>query len=87
MMDNLYMPYLMRIERITYEAPGVKTFMLKFVDEAGQEKFTYKAGQFMVLENQLFALPLLRPGKVILNAHSDRLERLPTPFQIARRGV
>ena len=26
MMDNLYMPYLMRIERITYEAPGVKTF-------------------------------------------------------------
>ena len=46
MMDNLYMPYLMRIERITYEAPGVKTFMLKFVDEADQEKFTYKAGQF-----------------------------------------
>ena len=46
MMDNLYMPYLMRIERITYEAPGVKTFMLKFVDEADQEKFAYKAGQF-----------------------------------------
>ena len=46
MMDSLYMPYLMRIERITYEAPGVKTFMLKFVNEADQEKFSYKAGQF-----------------------------------------
>jgi sulfhydrogenase subunit gamma (sulfur reductase) len=46
MMDNLYMPYLMRIEKITHEAPGVKTFMLKFVNEADQEKFSYKAGQF-----------------------------------------
>jgi NAD(P)H-flavin reductase len=40
------MPYLMRIERITYEAPGVKTFMLKFVNEADEDKFSYKAGQF-----------------------------------------
>jgi len=46
MMDNLYIPYLMRIERITYEAPGVKTFMLRFVNEADQAKFSYKAGQF-----------------------------------------
>ena len=37
MTDNLYMPYLMRIEKITWEAPGVKTFMLKFVNEDDQE--------------------------------------------------
>ena len=28
MMENIYMPYLMRIEKVTYEAPGVKTFSL-----------------------------------------------------------
>ena len=31
---NIYKPYLMRIEKITDEAPGVKTFRLEFVDEA-----------------------------------------------------
>jgi NAD(P)H-flavin reductase len=46
MTDNIYMPYLMRIEKITFEAPGVKTFMLKFVSEHDQNKFTFKAGQF-----------------------------------------
>lgn len=46
MNDNIYMPYLMRIEKITYEAPGVKTFMLKFVNEEDQNKFSFKAGQF-----------------------------------------
>jgi NAD(P)H-flavin reductase len=46
MMDNIYMPYLMKIERVTYEAPGVKTFMLKFVNEHDQDKFTFTAGQF-----------------------------------------
>ena len=46
MTDNIYTPYQMRIERVTYEAPGVKTFMLKFVNEADAEKFDFKAGQF-----------------------------------------
>jgi sulfhydrogenase subunit gamma (sulfur reductase) len=46
MMDNIYMPYLMRIEKVTYEAPGVKTFMLKFVNEQDQDQFTFTAGQF-----------------------------------------
>ena len=46
MTDNLYMPYLMRIGRITYEAPGVKTFMLKFINEEDEKGFTFKAGQF-----------------------------------------
>ena len=46
MTDNLYMPYLMRIEKIIYEAPGVKTFMLKFINEEDEKGFKFKAGQF-----------------------------------------
>jgi NAD(P)H-flavin reductase len=46
MTENIYMPYLMRIEKITYEAPGVKTFMLRFVNEEDQNNFNFKAGQF-----------------------------------------
>jgi sulfhydrogenase subunit gamma (sulfur reductase) len=46
MTDNIYMPYLMKVEKVTYEAPGVKTFMLKFLNEEDQNRFTFKAGQF-----------------------------------------
>ena len=43
---NIYIPYLMRIEKITQEAPGVKTFRLKFKNEQEAEEFSFKAGQF-----------------------------------------
>jgi len=43
---NIYMPNLMRIEKITEEAPQVKTFRLKFVDEKTAEEFTFRTGQF-----------------------------------------
>jgi sulfhydrogenase subunit gamma (sulfur reductase) len=43
---NLYKPYMMQIENITDEAPGVKTFRLTFRDKAEAEKFAFKAGQF-----------------------------------------
>ena len=43
---NIYIPYLMRIEKITLEAPGVKTFRLKFENEQEAEAFEFKAGQF-----------------------------------------
>jgi sulfhydrogenase subunit gamma (sulfur reductase) len=46
MTDNIYMPYLMKIEKVTFEAPGVKTFMLKFVNEEDLNRFIFKAGQF-----------------------------------------
>ena len=36
----------MVIEKITQEAPGVKTFRLKFKDEEAGKNFTFKAGQF-----------------------------------------
>lgn len=43
---NIYLPYMMCIDAITDEAPGVKTFRLKFKDEAEQAAFSFKAGQF-----------------------------------------
>jgi sulfhydrogenase subunit gamma (sulfur reductase) len=44
--SNIYMPYPMRIEKITNEAPGVKTFRLNFINAEDAGKFTFKAGQF-----------------------------------------
>ena len=44
--SNIYLPYLMVIEKITHEAPGVKTFRLRFKDEKEGEAFHFKAGQF-----------------------------------------
>lgn len=43
---NTYLPYLMTIEKVVKEAPGVKTFRLKFQDEAEAEAFEFQAGQF-----------------------------------------
>lgn len=44
--SNIYMPYPMRIEKITNEAPGVKTFRLNFINAEDAQQFTFKAGQF-----------------------------------------
>jgi NAD(P)H-flavin reductase len=44
--ENIYLPYLMKIDRITQEAPGVKTFRLKFVNESEGINFEFKTGQF-----------------------------------------
>ena len=46
MNENIYLPYLVTIEKITQEAPGVKTFRLKFKNEEEAKNFTFKAGQF-----------------------------------------
>ncbi|HAN76973.1 MAG TPA: heterodisulfide reductase subunit F, partial [Bacteroidales bacterium] len=44
--ENIYLPYLMKIESITEEAPLVKTFRLKFANSQEGENFQFKAGQF-----------------------------------------
>ncbi|MFR5870625.1 MAG: hypothetical protein ACLUEV_02335 [Alistipes sp.] len=44
--SNLYLPYLMEIEKITVEAPGVRTFRLKFRNEQEAAAFDFRAGQF-----------------------------------------
>ncbi len=41
-----YTPHVMVIEKITHEAPGVKTFRLRFKDPQEGEAFQFKAGQF-----------------------------------------
>jgi len=43
---NTYLPYLMTIEKVIKEAPGVKTYRLKFQDETEAAAFDFKAGQF-----------------------------------------
>jgi sulfhydrogenase subunit gamma (sulfur reductase) len=43
---NPFLPYLMRIENITEEAPLVKTFRLKFRDEDQGRSFAFRTGQF-----------------------------------------
>jgi sulfhydrogenase subunit gamma (sulfur reductase) len=44
--NNIYLPYLMKIEKVTDEAPAVKTFRLKFVNEEEGNTFDFKTGQF-----------------------------------------
>jgi len=46
MIQNLYVPYRMRVAKVTPEAPSVVTFRLEFVDPADAERFDFKAGQF-----------------------------------------
>ncbi|MDR2056930.1 MAG: FAD/NAD(P)-binding protein [Dysgonamonadaceae bacterium] len=46
MSNNIYLPYLVTIEKITEEAPGVKTFRLKFNNEEEGLNFQFKTGQF-----------------------------------------
>lgn len=43
---NTYLPYPIRIETVVDEAPMVKTFRLKFVNEADAERFAFRTGQF-----------------------------------------
>ncbi len=44
--ENIYEPYLMEIEKITEEAPLVKTFRLKFKNSDDADKFSFHTGQF-----------------------------------------
>ena len=44
--NNMYKPYMMRIERITDETPDVKTFRLKFQNPEEAASFSFRAGQF-----------------------------------------
>lgn len=44
--ENMYLPYRMRVAKVTEEAPGVKTFRLEFADPADAARFSFKAGQF-----------------------------------------
>lgn len=44
--QNIYLPYLMEIEKVSEEAPFVKTFRLKFTNPEDASNFSFKTGQF-----------------------------------------
>lgn len=44
--ENIYLPYQMKVDKVTEEAPYVKTFRLKFLNEEEGKNFNFKAGQF-----------------------------------------
>ena len=46
-MENIYSPNLAEIIDIKEETPDIKTFRLKFQDQAVQDSFNYKPGQFV----------------------------------------
>jgi len=46
MNENIYLPHIMVINKITVEAPGVKTFRLKFQNEEEGKAFQFRAGNF-----------------------------------------
>lgn len=43
---NIYLPYKMRLAKITEEAPGVRTFRLEFINPEEADTFSFKTGQF-----------------------------------------
>lgn len=46
LIDNPYLPYVMTVEQVTDEAPGVRTLRLRFNNPEEAENFQFKAGQF-----------------------------------------
>lgn len=49
MTQNIYLPELAKIIKITDETPDIKTFDITFVDKNTNENFTYLPGQFVML--------------------------------------
>lgn len=75
--SNIYLPHLMVIEKITHEAPGVKTFRLRFKDEKEGEAFTSKPDSSvntlrLVKESQLSVLLRRLLVKDISSVHFAR---------------
>jgi len=48
-MENIYLPHKAEIISVKQETPDVKTFGLKFVEQAVADSFTYRPGQFVEL--------------------------------------
>ena len=74
--SNIYLPHLMVIEKITHEAPGVKTFRLRFKDEK-EKLFTSKPDSSvntlrLVKESQLSVLLRRLLVKDISSVHFAR---------------
>jgi len=67
--DDIFKPYLLRIEQVTEEAPDVKTLRLVFADEQEGRNFSFQTGQFGIYSvfgegecTFCIASPPTRPG-------------------------
>ncbi|MDY6853321.1 MAG: FAD/NAD(P)-binding protein [Thermodesulfobacteriota bacterium] len=44
--DNVYIPHVMKIEKVIQETGNIKTFHFNFKDQSEKGKFAFKSGQF-----------------------------------------
>ena len=44
--DNVYLPHVMKVEKVIRETGNIKTFHFNFKDEGQKDKFSFKSGQF-----------------------------------------
>ncbi|PJB38819.1 MAG: hypothetical protein CO106_12045, partial [Deltaproteobacteria bacterium CG_4_9_14_3_um_filter_44_9] len=44
--DNVYIPHVMKIEKVIEETQNIKTFHFNFKDETQKAQFGFKSGQF-----------------------------------------
>ncbi len=81
-MENPYMPYPVRIDKIetATEDNSLKTFTFVFLNEGDEEKFAYKAGQFAEL-----SIPGV--GEIPIGIASSPVETGFVKFTVFRTGV
>ncbi|MFZ1199684.1 MAG: heterodisulfide reductase subunit F, partial [Desulfobacterales bacterium] len=81
-MQNPYLPYPVRIDRITTETEdrNLKTFKLVFVNPSDEDKFAYKAGQFAELS-------ITGKGEIPIGIASSPTEKGFLLFTVNRVGL
>ncbi|MFZ0612052.1 MAG: FAD/NAD(P)-binding protein [Desulfobacterales bacterium] len=81
-MQNPYLPYPVRIDRITTETEdrNLKTFKLVFANPADEDKFAYKAGQFAELS-------ITGKGEIPIGIASSPTEKGFLLFTVNRVGL
>ncbi|MBW2569545.1 MAG: FAD/NAD(P)-binding protein [Deltaproteobacteria bacterium] len=81
-MNNPYLPYPVRIDKITIETEdkNIKTFRLVFLNPADEERFSYKAGQFAELS-------VAGKGEIPIGIASSPTEKGYVMFTVNRTGL
>jgi len=80
--NNPYLPYPVRIDKITIETEdkNIKTFRLVFLNPADEERFSYKAGQFAELS-------VAGKGEIPIGIASSPTEKGYVMFTVNRTGL
>jgi len=81
-MQNPYLPYPVRIDKITIETEdkNIKTFRLVFLNPGDEEKFSYKAGQFAELS-------VAGKGEIPIGIASSPTEKGYVMFTVNKTGL